>query len=389
MKKYCSFVIIVISIMLFFSGQVSANTYSKAKELYDLNLYKGISVDSFNPDLNSELDRQTAVVMLLRIFGEENQAIELSDENAKEILKAKFNDYDTIAPWAIRQVAYGVDKGYISGYPDDTFRPKEKLVGRAYCALSLKLLAYSFEYENAGQVFGEVGNLPYVDWERFGVNEPITKGVLVDMSYSVLSMNYYGQEKNVAGNLVEKGLVSQADFLSKSTIVPSANKEVSITNNSLDGKQLEDMGLEKVPEILENDYIRYKPTSSWYQMEMEPDSSSIYQVIYMSTDLIIGAQVTISMKDDVVDSVDKFIEQMVIDGVVKDYDVEDTVVGNQPAKKLIYQLNRKDNYMYLVEGDSVIYVFSCALQSGESKEKHLADFQVLLSTIQFKNVATE
>ncbi|MBU7007212.1 hypothetical protein [Phosphitispora fastidiosa] len=42
---------------------------SEAQTLNDLGLYNGVSTTTFDPDLGSALNRETGVVMLLRIFG--------------------------------------------------------------------------------------------------------------------------------------------------------------------------------------------------------------------------------------------------------------------------------------------------------------------------------
>jgi len=71
-----------------------AEAFSYEKEAVQLNqvgLYLGIREDVFDPDLGTALDRQTGVVMLLRIFGQEEEAKLLTNEQADALL-AKFTD---------------------------------------------------------------------------------------------------------------------------------------------------------------------------------------------------------------------------------------------------------------------------------------------------------
>ena len=133
---------------------VWARTYTYEGEAASLNvlgLYKGINESYFDPDLGSNLDRQTGVVMLLRMFGQEDEAKSLTYERANSIL-SKFRDAGSIADWSKKQVAYAVERGYVKGYSDDsTFRPVTALNGKAYCSLILQQLGYNgdFQYDRA------------------------------------------------------------------------------------------------------------------------------------------------------------------------------------------------------------------------------------------------
>lgn len=124
MKKLIS--LVVLFALLMYSGVVYStegiNYRAEAQKLNDMGLYNGISTTTtYDPDLSAVLDRETGVVMLLRIFGLESEAEAVTD--ADKIL-AKFSDAPKISGWAKKAVAYGVKNGLVQGYPDGSFGPK-------------------------------------------------------------------------------------------------------------------------------------------------------------------------------------------------------------------------------------------------------------------------
>lgn len=191
----------------------SANTFIYEKEanaLYTLGLYKGISEVKFEPDLGTNLDRQTGVVMLLRMFGQEEEAKELTYEEADEILSV-FKDSGNIANWSKRQVAYAVEKGYVKGYAEDsTFRPTAGLNGKAYCSLILQQLGYDgdFQYNKAATKLSEVGGLTSIQANLFNSDTTINKDFLVGISYGTLQAVYKADGEKLIKKLVDKGIVS-------------------------------------------------------------------------------------------------------------------------------------------------------------------------------------
>ncbi len=167
---------------------------SQATALNKLGLYLGVSTEPgvFDPDLGTALDRQTGVVMLLRMFGQEEEAKLLTDAQVNEKL-AKFTDGGTVAEWAKRQVAYAVDKGFVKGYAEDsTFRPAAGLNGKAYSSLLLQQLGYDgdFDYHTAATKLSEIGGLTAAEATLFNSDAQIKKDSLVGISFGALQAKY-------------------------------------------------------------------------------------------------------------------------------------------------------------------------------------------------------
>ncbi|OMF31808.1 hypothetical protein BK133_15525 [Paenibacillus sp. FSL H8-0548] len=87
---------------------------SAIKQAASLNIIKGHPDNFFKP--NSPATRAEFMVMLSNAFKWDNEKAPLA-----------FNDSDQIGTWATDAIAQGIQLGIISGYPDASFRPNQKL----------------------------------------------------------------------------------------------------------------------------------------------------------------------------------------------------------------------------------------------------------------------
>lgn len=178
---------------------------AEAHVLYDLGLYRGISLDRFEPDLGSPLNRETAVVMLLRIFGLEAAAEEIVKPYA---ILSRFADGAKVSPWAAKAVAYGVEKGLIVGLPDGWFGPQIAINAKAYCTLILRQLGLTPNYDNAPAELAGRGGLTAMEAVMFQ-SKGLIRDDLVGMSYGALRA-LYADGTRVIDNLVERGVLTRA-----------------------------------------------------------------------------------------------------------------------------------------------------------------------------------
>jgi len=161
--------------------------------LYQLGLFRGVSTTEYRPNLEANLLREEAVALLLRMFNLEEDALKMSDTEAKQILNKKFKDTDQIASWAIKYIAYAVEKGIIAGRPDGNFAPKDYLLGREYAKMILAMLGYiqgiDFEYQFATVEFCNVTGFSKSEAARLD-NETILRDHVVGMSFYALKAEY-------------------------------------------------------------------------------------------------------------------------------------------------------------------------------------------------------
>jgi hypothetical protein len=187
---------------------------TQAKLLNQLGLYRGVSVDEFVPDLGASLNRQTGVVMLLRMFGLEAAAEAIDDPHP---ILARFGDAAAIAPWAAKAVAYGVENGLIVGLSDGIFGPQVALNGKAYCTLILRQLGYTPNYENAAAELADCGGLTVRQAVEF-TSKAMTRDDLVGISYGALAARY-ADGPRVIDRLVELGVLTP-EQVERSYIAP-------------------------------------------------------------------------------------------------------------------------------------------------------------------------
>jgi len=195
--------IMVLSPTVAASGSFSYS--SEAQVLNDLGLYNGVSSTTFDPDLGTALNRETGVVMLLRIFGLEEQALAMTDADT---ILSKFTDAATISSWAKNQVAYAVKNGLVCGYPDGTFGSKDALLGKAYCTLILRQLGFTPDYHNAPAELADAGGLTAPEASLFS-EKCLVKDDLVGISFGSLSAKDLSGGTVIA-KLVEDGVVEEA-----------------------------------------------------------------------------------------------------------------------------------------------------------------------------------
>lgn len=185
----------------------------QAQTLNDLGLYQGISQEQFNPDLGSALNRETGIVMLIRLFGLEAEATGIN--NADEIL-SRFSDAGRISSWARNAVAYAVQNGLVVGYPDGTIGAQQPLNGKAYCSLILRQLGYSPDYHQAPAELAARGGILPAEVQLY-TNRDLIKDDLVGISYGSLKTNDR-EGRSVLANLIELGVV---DSTTVQTVLPN------------------------------------------------------------------------------------------------------------------------------------------------------------------------
>ncbi len=239
LKKFFA-VLVVVTLMVssIIMPAVAADDFSyadKAAKLNDLGLYKGISTVEFNPDLASTLNRETGLVMLLRVVGLEKTALDMPEADVTAAL-AKFKDAKTISSWAKNQVAYAVKNGLTVGTTDTTFAPKASLNGKQYCTFILRQLGYTVEagaqFEAATTTLSEKGGLTAAEATKFADKTALIKDDLVGISYGALFA------KDIDGKVLFETLIAKdvikADAAAKAGLTTAVISSISATNGKID-----------------------------------------------------------------------------------------------------------------------------------------------------------
>jgi len=163
----------------------------EAKVLYDLDLFRGKSTTEFVPDLESRLERQDGVALVLRLFNLDTEAEKMSESEAKALLAEKFADADKVAAWAVKYVAYAVKNGIVDGRPDGNFAPNDPLLGKEFAKMILAELGQydPANFQTSCADLAAISDLSAAEAIRFN-DKILIRDDVVGISFSSLAAEY-------------------------------------------------------------------------------------------------------------------------------------------------------------------------------------------------------
>lgn len=215
LKKVLSVLIVMAMLLTSFVPAFAASQFTyeaQARTLYDLGLFKGVSTDPdvFDPALGLDMDRQSGVVMMLRLVGKIDTANSIDQAEAEEIL-SKYTDADEIEDWAVKAMAYAIKNGLVIGTSETELSPLEQFLGKMFAGLILRNIGYEVtaeNYDTACAMLVEKGGLTVDQALKFNDKELI-RDDLVGMSYGSLKAKYADTGKTIIETLVEDGKVDR------------------------------------------------------------------------------------------------------------------------------------------------------------------------------------
>ena len=233
-------VIIAISLIATFSVPAFATgsfIYSmQAATLNDLGLYKGVSMTTFDPDLGADVDRQTAIVLLLRLLGKEDIALAMTDTDANAAL-ANATDRADIATMFKKQIAYAVKNGIYLGTSTTSLRldPKGPCSGNMFAAFILRNIGYSQPVlTGACDALTAKGGLTAAQAAAFATKNMIRDDIIGMMFGALQAQNSTG--KTIIANL--EVVVCQNTQYGFSFSLPKSWKGYTVVTDKWDGVPL-------------------------------------------------------------------------------------------------------------------------------------------------------
>lgn len=170
-----------------------------ADGLFGIGLFKGTNSGY---ELDRSASRIEALVMLIRLLGEEDAALKCTEPNP-------FTDVDS---WAVSYVAYAYAKGYTKGVSADKFNPSAITTADQYSTFILRALGYNdsngdFSWDNAANFSAESGII--ADDEKAVVTSGVfRRDYLVLLSCKALFANLKSEEISLLDKLISNGTVS-------------------------------------------------------------------------------------------------------------------------------------------------------------------------------------
>ena len=211
MRNFKKLSALVVAIALVLTSIVPAFAYTpvnadKAEALRQLEIYQGISTDSFVPALDQDLTRGQGALLLARLFNKEADIEKMTDAEATAILKA-FADGSTVPAYAKKAVAYFADKKVINGSLNNgelNIDEAGSLYAEQFAALVLRQMGYQdSHYTKALEELAEVEGVVGLDSYASVVGSEIKRDHAVGIMYGSLTGKYEGDTATVISKIVE------------------------------------------------------------------------------------------------------------------------------------------------------------------------------------------
>lgn len=159
----------------------------KAKTLYEMGLYKQISLDDYAPYLG-RFSREQGITSIVRLFGKAADAADLTDGQVDVALE-KFVDKANVEPIYKNAIAYAVLNGIVKG-DGLNLSPKEPMLGKDACTLIIRGLGYSdneYSYDSACEFFANKNGNSSTDVRLLNDKELLIDD-LIGFEYDSLNM---------------------------------------------------------------------------------------------------------------------------------------------------------------------------------------------------------
>lgn len=219
-----------ISIILVFTSlsTFAQASHTNADRLNTLGLFRGTDTGYA---LENSATRIHALIMLIRLLGEENAALSYTGECPfKDIAEPTYQLY----------AGYAYSKGYTSGTGANTFTPDTTVSFKDYTTFLLRALGYSdkagdFSYNECFYLAGTIGLIePNSAYTLSVSDKPFYRADMVDLSIAALKTNMKASTQTLAASLLDKGVFDNrsavsADILSSSEPYSYTERDYSTT----------------------------------------------------------------------------------------------------------------------------------------------------------------
>jgi hypothetical protein len=167
----------------------------QADALLALGLFRGTDNGY---ELEQSFTRAQGAIMLLRLLGLEERAVELKHN------MSPFEDVPS-SHWASKQVTYAKELDLIRGVSDTEFDPERTMTGRQYVTLVLRALGYAeAEPDNAAAIAVQAGMLAEEEASVLASESgDYARGLMVEISYRSLSIKLKNSGLTLIQKLVE------------------------------------------------------------------------------------------------------------------------------------------------------------------------------------------
>lgn len=195
MKKHISFILALIMILSSFTSVFATNT---EKELYEQagEILKNVDVlegsKSGDLMLNDKLKRQDMVVLISRLYKQEDTAKNYKGKNPFK---------DVTNPFYVPYIAWAVDKGLITGMTSTKFGYGEPVTVQQLQTVLLRALGYGEEAKNWNNVPDFAESLGIMEGLTTTPKQQVQRGLMAAMTVNTLRLTMKGESITLAEHL--------------------------------------------------------------------------------------------------------------------------------------------------------------------------------------------
>lgn len=194
------------------SGEITPQAL--AEELHSLGLFQGVDDTGKNFQLDRTATRAQGLVMLIRLLGKEQAALDGSWSHP----------FQDVHDWADKHVGYAYENDITDGVSNTRYDSDATVTVNMYLTYVLRTLGYSdkegdFAWDDPYDLAVEAGILPsVVDREQF------LRADLVEVSVAALNARLKASEQTLAEKLIAEGVFTQEQY-DAATLIHSAHAQ--------------------------------------------------------------------------------------------------------------------------------------------------------------------
>lgn len=193
--------LILLAVSMPTASAAQAEGQEAATALYKLGLFRGTGTNADGSpkfELERELNRYEAVVMLVRLLGKEEEATQNSLHNP-------FRDVDA---WAEPYISYAYKEELTNGVSSQMFAGSRNASATEFLTLVLRALGYKsgtdFQWDKAWEKTDALG----ITDGRYKAGAAFTRGDAAIVSRNALSAKLKGSDKTLRASLEESGAIA-------------------------------------------------------------------------------------------------------------------------------------------------------------------------------------
>lgn len=191
--------LLVISIVFVLSSVFQAYAEEIGQnEGWELQSFGVIAGDSSGLNTEGPLLRSHMVVILSQLYDKKSEAEVYSKTPS-------FSDIE-VGMWYVPYIAYAEDKGWMSGFPDGTFRPNDVMSEQQVNALFIKVLGYKVDWNDINDFANELN----IGVNSSSPNEVIRGEAFISLR-KILDLKPYNNERTLGEVLGLKNYIAPSN----------------------------------------------------------------------------------------------------------------------------------------------------------------------------------